>query len=86
MKNKVSKSEKSCGMALVKEFKNLGQFQFDNQKAEYVAFIEHVFNKYNTPKEYAEEMLTNIKKMSVKNAQTYICNVILAGCGMRSDS
>ena len=82
---KNNKAEISCGKALTKSFEKLHQFTKESQKAELVAFLEKLFSKENVPTDYANEIITNVKRKSVVSSIIYLGNVVLAGYGMRAN-
>lgn len=79
-----NKKEISCGKVLTKHFSQLNAFTQESQKAELINFVSSIFDSNNVPRDYADEVINNLKKKNVKYGVIYLGDIVMAGMGMRA--
>lgn len=72
----------TCGTALKKAFNELNMFQLESQKPELITFVEDLFNKNNVPREYANEVITQLKTKTLKKGVIYLGDIVLKCMGL----
>ena len=84
MKKTINEKQLSCGMILSKHMNEFSKYTSESQKSEFINHVKELFEKNNAPADYAEEVITNLKRKSVKYGIIYLGDIIMAGMGLRS--
>ena len=68
-----------CGTALMKVFKDLGNYTQESQKKDLLNFVHNVFTTENVPQDYANEILDNLENKNVKYGVIYLGDIVMKG-------
>lgn len=71
---------KSCGSVIQSNFAKLNKA---SSKEEVIDLITKAFDKENVPKDYAAQVLTNLKSKSFERGVQYLGDIVLAGMGLK---
>lgn len=68
-----------CGTALMKVFKELGNYTQESQKKDLLNFVHNTLTNENVPQDYANDILENLKNKSVKYGVIYLGDIVMKG-------